>query len=842
MKNSLFTLLLLFGIFTFGFAQNTILEARGMAIGTTVTVKGIATNGTEMDPIRYFQDTTAGIAAYGSKVTGVQRGDSITVTGVLKNYNQLLEIDPVTTVVINSTGNPLPQPIVLTPNQIAEQYEGMLVKINHVTFSDAGQLFTGNTKYQFTANGQSGFIYVKNGQDMVGTVIPTGEVDLTALCSQFDYANPYGGYQLLPRDLNDISLTSSIYLTGTLVNTEFTNTSLSFLWETNIAGTTELFYGSTAESVTDNHTSVSGSSAGHQLELSNLNAGEITWVQAFSVSGNDTAKSAITSFATISNSSGKMIAYFNSPVDVSYSTGVDAIYLPQTIDDTLIAYINRAKYTIDFTIYNFNNNGISNISNALKAAANRGVRVRVIGCGTTANMGIDELLNSAVHVLIGPSSSQRTGIMHNKFIIFDAYSPDPNDPLVWTGSTNFTSGQINLDANNVIIVQDQSLARAYQIEFEEMWGSYGDNPNSAKALFGSFKRNNTPHEFVIGGKYVECYFSPSDGVNAKIVEVINTADNDLSIATMLITRTEMAQAIADRKAAGVEANVITDSEGNNSTAVNSILSAALTTHFTFDYVSTGMLHHKYMIVDQYAPASDPMVFTGSHNWSAAADNDNDENTLIIHDATLANIYYQQFVKRFTDNNGMLIELTEPPTATDDIMTINVDHLLTVQVLDNDIIQAPITLSIEVPATQGDSYIPFVNPNIINYLPNQGFLGSDSITYKIAYQADPTLFALAKIYIQVIDDSGIEDAYLQAGLSIFPNPATDELTIQIPEDIKGTTIVSFYNLLGEEVLQQSLANGEQKMILNVKDAKLNQGVYLVKVANGERLAMQKLIIQ
>jgi phosphatidylserine/phosphatidylglycerophosphate/cardiolipin synthase-like enzyme len=842
MKNSLFTLLLLFGIFTFGFAQNTILEARGMAIGTTVTVKGIATNGSEMDPIRYFQDATAGIAAYGSKVTGVQRGDSITVTGVLKNYNQLLEIDPVTTVVINSTGNPLPQPIVLTPNQIAEQYEGMLVKINHVTFSDAGQLFTGNTKYQFTANGQSGFIYVKNGQDMVGTVIPTGEVDLTALCSQFDYANPYGGYQLLPRDLNDISLTSSIYLTGTLVNTEFTNTSLSFLWETNIAGTTELFYGSTAESVTDNHTSVSGSSAGHQLELSNLNAGEITWVQAFSVSGNDTAKSAITSFATISNSSGKMIAYFNSPVDVSYSTGVDAIYLPQTIDDTLIAYINRAKYTIDFTIYNFNNNGISNISNALKAAANRGVRVRVIGCGTTANMGIDELLNSAVHVLIGPSSSQRTGIMHNKFIIFDAYSPDPNDPLVWTGSTNFTSGQINLDANNVIIVQDQSLARAYQIEFEEMWGSYGDNPNSAKALFGSFKRNNTPHEFVIGGKYVACYFSPSDGVNAKIVEVINTADNDLSIATMLITRTEMAQAIADRKAAGVEANVITDSEGNNSTAVNSILSAALTTHFTFDYVSTGMLHHKYMIVDQYAPASDPMVFTGSHNWSAAADNDNDENTLIIHDATLANIYYQQFVKRFTDNNGMLIELTEPPTATDDIMTINVDHLLTVQVLDNDIIQAPITLSIEVPATQGDSYIPFVNPNIINYLPNQGFLGSDSITYKIAYQADPTLFALAKIYIQVIDDSGIEDAYLQAGLSIFPNPATDELTIQIPEDIKGTTIVSFYNLLGEEVLQQSLANGEQKMILNVKDAKLNQGVYLVKVANGERLAMQKLIIQ
>ena len=166
-----------------------------------------------------------------------------------------------------------------------------------------------------------------------------------------------------------------------------------------------------------------------------------------------------------------MKVYFNTAVDHSYSTGVNAIVLPSAIDDTLIAYINSAKYTIDFTMYNFNNQGISNISTALIAAANRGLRVRVIGCGTTANLGMDELMGTAVNVLVGPSSSGRTGIMHNKFILFDAESADANEPLVWTGSTNLTDGQINLDANNVIIIQDQSLARAYQIEFEEMWGS-----------------------------------------------------------------------------------------------------------------------------------------------------------------------------------------------------------------------------------------------------------------------------------------------------------------------------------------------------------------------------------
>ena len=65
------------------------------------------------------------------------------------------------------------------------------------------------------------------------------------------------------------------------------------------------------------------------------------------------------------------------------------------------------------------------------------------------------------------------------------------------------------------------------------------------------------------------------------------------------------------------------------------------------------MHNKYMVVDQGAPTSDPMAWTGSHNWSAAANNDNDENTLVIHDATIANLYYQNFAKLFVTSNGSL---------------------------------------------------------------------------------------------------------------------------------------------------------------------------------------------
>ena len=43
-----------------------------------------------------------------------------------------------------------------------------------------------------------------------------------------------------------------------------------------------------------------------------------------------------------------------------------------------------------------------------------------------------------------------------------------------------------------------------------------------------------------------------------------------------------------------------------------------------------------------------MLLTGSHNWSNNAENNSDENTLIIHDHITANIYLQEFTKRFNE--------------------------------------------------------------------------------------------------------------------------------------------------------------------------------------------------
>ena len=55
------------------------------------------------------------------------------------------------------------------------------------------------------------------------------------------------------------------------------------------------------------------------------------------------------------------------------------------------------------------------------------------------------------------------------------------------------------------------------------------------------------------------------------------------------------------------------------------------------------------------------MLTGSHNWSANAENNSDENTLIIHDATIANIYLQEFEKRWEELGS--------PNAIDDLIDV-----------------------------------------------------------------------------------------------------------------------------------------------------------------------------
>ena len=180
------------------YAQDDILDARNnFAIGQTVTVKGVATNGSELGSIRYLQDATGAIAAYGSSLSGVGRGDSISVTGGLMDCNGLLEISPVTSHQnIQNVGIPVAPAVPIT--LVNESIEARLIKIENVTFVETGS-FAANTNYNLTDGTNTLQVRITTGTNMVGTAIPTGPVSVSGLVGQFQT-----NYQILPRDLNDI--------------------------------------------------------------------------------------------------------------------------------------------------------------------------------------------------------------------------------------------------------------------------------------------------------------------------------------------------------------------------------------------------------------------------------------------------------------------------------------------------------------------------------------------------------------------------------------------------------------------------------------------------------------
>lgn len=654
-------IVLIAAVFAFTFSAQaqviSIDSARSLQVGDTCTISGIVTNGSELGTIRYMQDATAGIGIYDYNVT-LNRGDSITISGEIDEYNMLMEMKNISNYTVHSSNNPLPTPQIITPNGLDETVEGELVKIENCTFTtNPGGTFSSNTAYDFTSNGETSSIYVRSNHPLIGEIIPTGVVSITGLGSQFDYSNPTAGYQLIPRDTNDIVSSSTISIVSPVSQSNITQSSFDLSWQTDVDGSTEIFYGSTPN--LGNHMGVIGTTSNHTISLSGLTASEIVYVNAFSVKGSDTAFAQTKVFITQSNSSGDIKVYFNTLVDHSVATHKQAVTLPNAIDDTLIAYIDRAQESIDFTMYNFTTPNISNVATALNNANSRGVTVRVIFDGSATNTGVQQL-DAAIKKINNTGS---TGIMHNKFIIIDAHHSNPDVPLVWTGATNLTDGQINDDPNDVIIIQDKSLAQAYTLEFNEMFGSTTPTPDNTMAKFGENKSDNTPHKFIIGGRDVELYFSPSDNTNDKLIETIQSADNNMSIGTMLITRSDITYAIEDAvNDNGVNTQILVNHQNDCSTLAWSNLSALLGDDIQDDSQLPHIWHHKFMIVDE-GTTSDPVLFTGSHNWSNSANNVNDENTLIIYDDTLANIYLQAFKQRFNENLYYAVEdITENNAA------------------------------------------------------------------------------------------------------------------------------------------------------------------------------------
>jgi phosphatidylserine/phosphatidylglycerophosphate/cardiolipin synthase-like enzyme len=354
-------------------------------------------------------------------------------------------------------------------------------------------------------------------------------------------------------------------------------------------------------------------------------------------------------------STGQMNLYFNYSIDASY--GLTPLANGNTdLLSKLLERIHNATKSIDMAIYSYDDfSGTTaivsdRISDSLLSAYNRGVKIRVVFDNKSTTTPLGRLINAGIPVVKRSIPGIDNGIMHNKFFIFDGRdTTSATDDWVLTGSWNVTNTGTVSDAQDAIFIQDQSLARIYTIEFEEMFGSSTETPDLTQAAFGPMKQDNTPHVTTIAGKKVEVYFSPSDHTTTYIINALSSANKNIFFGVLAFTRDDIAQTLIAKKNSSVVVRGLIDQQPSE---LGTLQAAGVDALQAGHSVVTGLFHHKYGVVDPFNDDSDPLVIMGSHNWSTAAEQDNDENTLIIHSGVIARQYVQEFAARYKESGGM----------------------------------------------------------------------------------------------------------------------------------------------------------------------------------------------
>ena len=180
MKKSIVLLSVLFAGLSAN-AQTDVATARSSALNSTVNYTAVLTNGSELGPIRYMQDETAGIAAYGSPITGAGRGDSVTVTGTLIEFAGLLEVSPVSNYVNHGPAVIQPTALQVPITSAGEPLEGQLLEFQNVTFVETGNFSAANANYNITDGTNTLQVRVLGKTDIAGTPIPTGPISITGV-------------------------------------------------------------------------------------------------------------------------------------------------------------------------------------------------------------------------------------------------------------------------------------------------------------------------------------------------------------------------------------------------------------------------------------------------------------------------------------------------------------------------------------------------------------------------------------------------------------------------------------------------------------------------------------
>jgi phosphatidylserine/phosphatidylglycerophosphate/cardiolipin synthase-like enzyme len=134
-------------------------------------------------------------------------------------------------------------------------------------------------------------------------------------------------------------------------------------------------------------------------------------------------------------------------------------------------------------------------------------------------------------------------------------------------------------------------------------------------------------------------FSPEQNCTQMLVDAINAAQKRIAVQAYSFTSYPIAHALVNAARRGVDVQIIVDKSDLNTDHFSVIpyLHKQNIPLFVDDQVT--IAHNKVMIFD------DNSIETGSFNFTHAAQYDNAENMIIIHDPAVANVYLTHWYKR-----------------------------------------------------------------------------------------------------------------------------------------------------------------------------------------------------
>lgn len=219
-------------------------------------------------------------------------------------------------------------------------------------------------------------------------------------------------------------------------------------------------------------------------------------------------------------------------------------------------------------------------------------------------------------------------LMHNKFFIFD-------EDIVTTGSANISTsgigGSLNTNANDFIVINSSEINKIYSQEFIQMYR--GQFHRSKSKIEG--KKNLR----LFDGSLISIYFAPIDkDFMADVSNIINSSQKFVYVPMFYLTNESLAQSLINAKERGVDVRVILDaSSAMSKYSKHKILRIANIPVKIENW--RGKMHMKCLITERY-------VVTGSLNWTSRGQYFNDENSLIIENPQISEVYKNHFLSLY----------------------------------------------------------------------------------------------------------------------------------------------------------------------------------------------------